>query len=81
MASFVLCLELGLIRVDAEGWWCLKVVWAVELEAYRKLHLYGFGEDLTWIIQCVDHNTWVGAINLLVGILGSGQNVKEKERG
>jgi hypothetical protein len=41
----------------------------------------GVWEELTWVIQWVDHNIRVGARNLFVGILGIGHNVREKEDG
>jgi hypothetical protein len=41
----------------------------------------GVWEELTWVIQWVDHNIGVGARNLFMGILGTGQNVREKEDG
>lgn len=59
----------------------LKGGLSCRIRSMQKSAFVGVWEELTWVIQWVDHNIGVGARNLFVGILGTGQNVREKEDG
>jgi hypothetical protein len=56
----------------------LKGGMSCRIRNMSKIASVGVWEELTWVIQWVDHNIGVGARNLFVGILGTGQKVRER---